>query len=159
MNQRLAGTAAAVLLGSPLASQILPMRFSDLVRQSEAVVVGTVSKSVSRLENGGRTIRTYVTLTDLLPVRGQIAERVLTLRFEGGTVGASDTARVPKRTTQLQRLASCRDGTTAWALIGYPEKMEALDRGDPTAHCLEEVVPWGDNSARHGVGAPRDVKI
>jgi len=76
------------LLGSPaFATKVLPVGFSDMVKQSDTIAVGTAVDSFSRWEEGGRTIRTYVTFKQLMVIKGRIASDTYTLRMEGGTVG------------------------------------------------------------------------
>ncbi len=77
-----AATAAA-----SMATVVKPMFFSEIVSKSELIFVGTVSASESRHEEGKKTIRTYVTLTDLAVQKGVPGGPTVTLRFEGGAVG------------------------------------------------------------------------
>lgn len=63
-----------------------PMFYSDIVKTAEAILTGTAVKSESRVEEGGNTIRTYVTFARLAFHKGQ-AKETLTLRLEGGQVG------------------------------------------------------------------------
>jgi len=69
------------------AATVKPLSWSELVARSDAIVVGTAVHAVSRYEEGGRTIRTYVTFNDLTLLKGVPGTQVMTLRLEGGRVG------------------------------------------------------------------------
>jgi hypothetical protein len=77
----------AVLGGTVLAHDVVPMSYSEMVKTSEIIAVGTVTQSVSRVDDGGRTIRTYVTVQQLAVQKGRVDGSSLTLRLEGGKVG------------------------------------------------------------------------
>lgn len=68
-----------------------PMFYSDIVRESELIAIGTVTGSTCRWDEG--TIRTYVEVADLTVQKGKIRGATLRLRFDGGTVGG-DTIRI-----------------------------------------------------------------
>ncbi len=85
----LAALATAGLLGA----QVVPMRYSDIVKQADVIAVGTVTKAESRHEEGGKTIRTYVKFEKLDLHKGKAPGGTITLQLEGGKVG-EDTLRV-----------------------------------------------------------------
>ena len=63
-----------------------PMFYSEIVKTAEVIVTGTAGPALSRHEEGGNTIRTYVKFDKLTWHKGTPAES-LTLRLEGGRVG------------------------------------------------------------------------
>ncbi len=69
-----------------------PMFYSDIVKQSEYIVVGTVTTVSSRWDDGV-TIRTYVDFATSEIQKGAVPGGTLRLRFDGGRVG-SETIRV-----------------------------------------------------------------
>ena len=77
----------AFLGGVATAATVKPMSWSELVARSDAIVAGTAVDTVSRYEEGGRTIRTYVTFTNLTTLKGTPGAPVMILRLEGGRVG------------------------------------------------------------------------
>lgn len=84
----LAATFAVALLGTPLLAQaVIPMSYSEMVKTSEIIAVGTVTQSVSRFEENGKTIRTYATVRQLSVQKGKVENDTLVLRLEGGKVG------------------------------------------------------------------------
>jgi hypothetical protein len=62
------------------------MFYSDIVKTAELIAVGTATKSECRIEEGGNTIRTYVTFDRVSARKGNANER-LVLRLDGGVVG------------------------------------------------------------------------
>ena len=93
-----AGPPALPSAPAPASLTIVPpMFYSDIVRESELIVIGTVTASTSRWE--GTTIRTFVDLDQLHVAKGTLpsgpalgGRAPLTLRFDGGTVGADTIA-------------------------------------------------------------------
>lgn len=59
----------------------------ELTKQSRLVLIGVVSKVESDLGGDKRSIFTFVTLRDLVIIRGEYAGKELKLRFDGGQVG------------------------------------------------------------------------
>ena len=82
-----AGGLAATAPHAPLPTTVPPMFYSEIVQKADCIVTGTVVSSESRYENDGATIRTYVELGDLDFHKGA-PRPSLTLRFEGGRIGA-----------------------------------------------------------------------
>jgi hypothetical protein len=80
---------AAVLGASGVASagDVVPVSFSEMVKTAEVITVGSVTGVVSRTEDGGKTIRTYVTFEQLDLRKGQVEGGKLVLRLDGGDVG------------------------------------------------------------------------
>jgi hypothetical protein len=60
---------------------------NELIKQSRLVLTGVVSKVESDLGGDKRSIFTFVTLKDLVILRGEYPEKELKLRFDGGQVG------------------------------------------------------------------------
>jgi hypothetical protein len=77
----------------PAPTVVIPLLFSEIVQQAELIVVGRPARSECRIEENGRTIRTYVTFEDLVVHHGSVVGS-LTLRLEGGDVG-DDHLRIP----------------------------------------------------------------
>jgi len=87
---RLKLALVAALLGTGLlaasntsATVVLALKFDELVRMADGVVLGTVESVVSRRDER-KHIATYVTLTDLDLLTGSYQGKTLTLRFAGG---------------------------------------------------------------------------
>ena len=74
-----------------------PLFFSEIVAKSHVIVTATVTASESRYENDKKTIRTYVTLGNLMFAKGP-RSATLELRFEGGQIGEDrlEIADMPK---------------------------------------------------------------
>ncbi len=85
------GLAAGVVYAA--ATVVPPMPFSEIVRRSDLIVAGTVTRIESRYEQNRATIRTYVTLEGLQVFKGTAGAK-LVLRLEGGRIGA-DVLDVP----------------------------------------------------------------
>jgi len=81
---------AALATASVLGAQVVPMRYSEIVKQAEVIAVGTVTKANSRHEEGGKTIRTYVKFEKLDLRKGKAPGGTFTLQLEGGKVGADE---------------------------------------------------------------------
>ena len=71
----------------PVPTIVVPMFHSEIVRDAELIVIGTVTGAASRYEDGRQTIRTYVDLKQLTFAKGGMPSDTLTLRFDGGQVG------------------------------------------------------------------------
>ncbi|MBI5263956.1 MAG: hypothetical protein HY852_19280 [Bradyrhizobium sp.] len=89
--RRLKLALVAALLGTGLlaafntsATVVLALKFDELVRMADGVVLGTVESVISRRDER-KHIATYVTLTDLDLLTGSYQGKTLTLRFAGGT--------------------------------------------------------------------------
>jgi hypothetical protein len=82
---RLTWALAAVLFASSpsSATTVLALKFDELVRMADGVVLGTVERVISRRDER-KHIATYVTLTDVEMLTGSYQGKTLTLRFEGG---------------------------------------------------------------------------
>ncbi len=86
--------ASLLILGPVVARTVIrPMPFSEIVKKSERIFVGTVQKQFCRYENDGQTIRTYVVFHQVSAQKGA-ADATITLRFEGGSIG-ENTLRIP----------------------------------------------------------------
>ncbi len=85
----------SLCLGAALSARtlVVPIAYSDLLRSSDRIFVGTVKGKISKLEERGQTIRTYVRFTNLSILRGKGSKEIV-LRLEGGTVG-EDSLRIP----------------------------------------------------------------
>ncbi len=88
--RRLKLALIASLLGTGLlaafntsATVVLALKFDELVRMADGVVLGTVESVISRRDER-KHIATYVTLTDLDLLTGSYQGKTLTLRFAGG---------------------------------------------------------------------------
>jgi hypothetical protein len=88
--RRLKLALVAALLGTGLlaafntsATVVLALKFDELVRMADGVVLGTVESVISRRDER-KHIATYVTLTDLDLLTGSYQGKTLTLRFAGG---------------------------------------------------------------------------
>jgi hypothetical protein len=88
--RRLKLALVAALLGTGLlaafntsATVVLALKFDELVRMADGVVLGTVESVISRRDER-KHIATYVTLTDLDLLTGSYQAKTLTLRFAGG---------------------------------------------------------------------------
>ena len=81
------GAPPLVPTAATLPTVVKPMFFSEIVGQSELIAVGTAVAATSRHEEGGNTIRTYVTFRDLAVQKGRVDGATLVLRLEGGAVG------------------------------------------------------------------------
>lgn len=81
-------TALLLTLATPptVCTIVPPMFYSDIVKTADLIVTGTALRAESRIEEGGKTIRTYVTFANLTTHKGK-TEQPLVLRFEGGSVG------------------------------------------------------------------------
>lgn len=80
-------TALALASGpGAVPTTVPPMRYSEIVAQAELIFTGSAVKSVCRIEEGGKTIRTFVTFTNLAFTKGQ-HQGDLVLQIEGGEVG------------------------------------------------------------------------
>jgi hypothetical protein len=71
---------------SSFATTVLALKFDEMVRMADGVVLGTVERVVSRRDERN-DIATYVTLAGIEPLTGNYQEKGLTLRFTGGQVG------------------------------------------------------------------------
>jgi hypothetical protein len=68
------------------ATTLLKKNLDDLIRESDAIVVGTVTAVQAERAASG-DLHSFVTLTDLQVIHGEYYEAGLTLRLEGGRVG------------------------------------------------------------------------
>ena len=101
MSRRRSWCAAlAFLLSASLATATTVQKFTvqDLARKSEAIVVGEVEEVVSRWDDGGKEIYTYVTVRVKDRFKGPKGQATLTLRQLGGQVGtiASEVPGMPE---------------------------------------------------------------
>jgi hypothetical protein len=83
------GTLFAAIVtaaGAVDATTLLKKNLDDLVREADAIVVGTVSEIQAQSDAGGG-IHSFVTLANLQVIHGDYQDDSLTLRFEGGRVG------------------------------------------------------------------------
>ena len=94
--------AITSLLISPAAYSLTetPRSFDELVQLSDMILVGTVQDVRSEFANGGldqNTIFSYVSLSDLKILKGQVATTEYVLRVPGGVVGrfAQDYPGIP----------------------------------------------------------------
>lgn len=86
MLSALSAFLAAAVFSPSACTTVPPMFYSDIVKTAESILNGTALKSECRVEEGGKTIRTYVTFGNLTWHKGK-ASQELTLRFDGGKVG------------------------------------------------------------------------
>ena len=68
------------------ATTLLKKNLDDLVREADAIIVGTVTEIQAQSDAGGN-IHSFVTLTNLQVIHGDYQDDSLTLRLEGGRVG------------------------------------------------------------------------
>lgn len=82
-------SAWLLLAGWGAAPALTPMErsFDELVALSEVVLVGTVAQTVSSWDESRTRIYTYVTLSDLEVIKGEVSGPDYTLRVRGGVVG------------------------------------------------------------------------
>ena len=78
---------AVVMLAAPAsATSVVALKLDEIARHADGAVGGTVRNTVARKAPDG-SIYTFVTLEELDVVLGRYAERTLTIRLKGGTVG------------------------------------------------------------------------
>ena len=83
----IAAVLALVLLSAMAhATTVVKKTFDDLLKESDAIVLGTVSDVASQYVGEKKDIVTHVTLSNLTVLHGALAASTLVLRQEGGDV-------------------------------------------------------------------------
>ena len=77
---------AVLLAGTSRATTLVKLGFSDLARQADLIVVGTVTAIEGQWDDSLRFIHSDVTLSVEQPLRGNVPHEI-TLRTPGGYVG------------------------------------------------------------------------
>lgn len=86
------GLCAILLLGAAMNARALTVEavsFDALVQQAEVIVVATVTAKQGVLGADGYTIHTFVTLSDIDVIKGDVPAAEFDLRLPGGVVGYS----------------------------------------------------------------------
>jgi hypothetical protein len=139
------------------------MFYSDIVKSSELIVTGTALGSECRLEEGGKTIRTYVTFGNLAAHKGNPGA-TLVLRLEGGTVGDDRLviADLPAfRTGSRYLLYVAGNGTAISPIVGFHQgAFEVVERDGRevllSLKGLELIGVEGDRFVFAGKPEPKD---
>lgn len=108
--------------GNAAATVVQAYDFDRTVDDAELIVEGTVSDIESRWSQDLTTIYTYVTLEQLKLVHGESKSDTLTLRFEGGKVGAHEVTahgvpKFEKGTRELLFVAN--NGVAVSPIVGF----------------------------------------
>lgn len=124
--------ALLVAASPPPCTTVPPMLYSEIVAASEQIVVATARTSTCRLGDGGKTIRTFVTLGDMKWIRGE-GGAALTLQFEGGKVN-EDRLQIPEmpelRIGARYLLYLAKNGTNLSPIVGFHQGVFELVQRD-----------------------------
>jgi hypothetical protein len=144
--------AAVLLAGASHATTLLELGFSDLARQADRIVIGTVTRIEGRWDASQRFIHSDVTLSVERSLRGD-APPAIVLRTLGGYVGGTGQMAHGAATFEIGErvlvfLTTWEDGTPK--VLGYvqgksrvvsdEQGRERLQGGSADGRSLEGVI-------------------
>jgi hypothetical protein len=120
--------------GAADATTLLKKNLDDLVRESDAIVVGTVSEIQAQYDASGDS-HSFVTLTGLQVIHGEYQEGSLTLRLEGGRVGNHIRAVIgsPRFHANERVLLFVQGNGRTWSLWWVGPRAFSASRSTPEA--------------------------